>query len=730
MSPGASLSSSLAAVDFWPSRGRLRETMGFSVGAGAQPSGRALPSLLPEGLGKLGHYQLALQLPHPFTLPPEQLPRCAFARRTRGRGLGPLKCLRYHSLLLLIRMRLRARVEWPALATLIHPTIRRVAERRSWAFVRELKAVVGAQDFLVPVDCVLGLPMLGPACQGPNFPPATKDAECSVEDLWIGIDEHNASILSSVRPSGDENLDAASWEKSEQEFEAGSLLGPHLSLASIPHQRFRLLARKPIWESHGGAEEPSCRNIDDMLVGRQNESVSYHQSHRPATLSSWAADTRATEEASAVPLKGYPSDYRGAYRQAPACPHQVALCIVAMWSSILRQIVFGEPAAQLFGGSSAPLNFSRLPDDSAEDVAVLFAVAFQQCIDDLLGQEEWTSADWGYICWRLFAAMAGWDVPDKKSPLPGTRPRVLGAFMHYGNLARASHLCICPIRLQAILQQLQSIQSLQLLYPGEAMSIHGKLMHVSDQMFGQVGRAHTRAFRRRSYEHRTALNPQLRAALSWWLNHLASSPPREVPLRVGDLPLAVSWGDGEGSDAGLGVVIVFTGLGDSRPRVGHLKTPPQLRRYWAAQREAIAPTFQLAPGDDPRDIQQIEAVNPAVILYSFPQLQHCLWLHFVDNNGALSGLVKGSASVMADEIILGHTWSQIAQRKIWVYFDRVDSESNISDLPSRCPVAELGDPLHVGWVPHRLYFPPSLSILIASTPSEGRDMPGGSDVLL
>ena len=106
--------------------------------------------------------------------------------------MGPLKCLRFHSLVLLIRMRLRARVEWPVLATLIHPTIRRVAERRSWAFVRELKAVVGAQDFLVPVDCVLGLPMLGPACQGPNFPPATKDAACTVEDLWVGIDEHNA----------------------------------------------------------------------------------------------------------------------------------------------------------------------------------------------------------------------------------------------------------------------------------------------------------------------------------------------------------------------------------------------------------------------------------------------------------------------------------------------------------------------------------------------------------
>ena len=108
---------------------------------------------------------------------------------------------------------------------------------------------------------------------------------------------------------------------------------------------------------------------------------------------------------------------------------------------------------------------------------------------------------------------------------------------------------------------------------------------------------------------------------------------------------------------------------------------------------------------------------PAVLLHSFPQLSHCLWLHFVDNNGALSGLVKGSASVMSDEAILGHTWAQIAARRIWVYLDRVDSESNISDLSSRCKITELGDPLKLGWVTHRLYFPPAVADAIVKTSS-------------
>ena len=63
-----------------------------------------------------------------------------------------------------------------------------------------------------------------------------------------------------------------------------------------------------------------------------------------------------------------------------------------------------------------------------------------------------------------------------------------------------------------------------------AESLHGKLMHASDQLFGLVGRAHTRAFRRRAHEKlRTNLNAQLTASITWWIGHLGSSPPRDPP---------------------------------------------------------------------------------------------------------------------------------------------------------------------------------------------------------
>ena len=64
-------------------------------------------------------------------------------------------------------------------------------------------------------------------------------------------------------------------------------------------------------------------------------------------------------------------------------------------------------------------------------------------------------------------------------------------------------------------------------------------------------------------------------------------------------------------------------------------------------------------------------------------MRDSLWIHFIDNNSALGGLVKGSASVTQQDIIIGHTWSLIAQLRTSAWFDRVDSKSNPVDGLSR-----------------------------------------------
>ena len=76
-------------------------------------------------------------------------------------------------------------------------------------------------------------------------------------------------------------------EKTKAEFECGSLVGPFLSVDEVRAvfgSRIRMLPRFPIWEQHGGSEAPTCRNIDNGLVGEQNNFCGSLYTNRPADL--------------------------------------------------------------------------------------------------------------------------------------------------------------------------------------------------------------------------------------------------------------------------------------------------------------------------------------------------------------------------------------------------------------------------------------------------------------
>ena len=87
---------------------------------------------------------------------------------------------------------------------------------------------------------------------------------------------------------------------------------------------------------------------------------------------------------------------------------------------------------------------------------------------------------------------------------------------------------------------------------------------------------------------------------------------------------------------------------------------------------------------DFKDIIEIEAVAPLLILHNWPELlQNALWIHFIDNNSALGSLVKGSASVTQQDLVVGHTWALVARIGVLPWFDRVDTHSNPVDGLSR-----------------------------------------------
>ena len=78
-------------------------------------------------------------------------------------------------------------------------------------------------------------------------------------------------------------------------------------------------------------------------------------------------------------------------------------------------------------------------------------------------------------------------------------------------------------------------------------------------------------------------------------------------------------------------------------------------------------------------------------------------LHFVDNDSAAAGLVRGFSPKRDSSAIIGDYWILAATHEIDIYIDRVESKSNISDGPSRLDFTLL-ETLKGHWTPPRIDF--------------------------
>ena len=133
--------------------------------------------------------------------------------------------------------------------------------------------------------------------------------------------------------------------------------------------------------------------------------------------------------------------------------------------------------------------------------------------------------------------------------------------------------------------------------------------------------------------------------------------------------------DGEGT--GSVAAAIWSPLapgGVHQPRWFQLDLPPSVLHAWSVSTE-IEPQ---------RHINKIEAIVPAICLCTWSHLiRGSLWLHFIDNDGALACLVSGCSKNSSLSAVVDYTWAQIPVLGCWPWFERVPSECNIVDGLSR-----------------------------------------------
>ena len=192
----------------------------------------------------------------------------------------------------------------------------------------------------------------------------------------------------------------------------------------------------------------------------------------------------------------------------------------------------------------------------------------------------------------------------------------------FAMLARQSYAYVFRQVAQSLCSQLSRARSA--LPPFAACSLTSKLSRPCCGLYGKVGRAITKLLHLRAHSSvfRSDISPAIWTSLRWWRDTLQLFKfSRTSPTS----PLVVSLSDGEGTST-LGVAL-WSSSGAFRTRC----TAPA----------EVPPLWPNAPASA-NHINAIESSGPLLLIYSFEDIFHdCLWVHWIDNNGALACLVNG-----------------------------------------------------------------------------------------
>ena len=82
------------------------------------------------------------------------------------------------------------------------------------------------------------------------------------------------------------------------------------------------------------------------------------------------------------------------------------------------------------------------------------------------------------------------------------------------------------------------------------------------------------------------------------------------------------------------------------------------------------------------NISFLELLTAPLAMYTF-DIRYCLWCNYIDNQGVLHALVRGSCKRAEVNIATGAIWGEQVTRSNSLVVARVESRANIADGPTR-----------------------------------------------
>eukprot|EP00435_Cladocopium_sp_Y103_P009415 s1300_g2.t1 len=391
---------------------------------------------------------------------------------------------------------------------------------------KELLAEAQCVDLALVSDLLHGFDIVGPIQRSKRW---SQLPDCEVllteDDLRSRAWEFSQKVVNNVMRCEVTENTAKIWDATMEDVEEGVTFGPFFSrqdvsqfLGSdvwIPTQRFEVVQKNKV------------RGVDSATVNGVNVATTITEKlELPSTDVNVAAlrwlRSHVPERA---PLQGWVLDERKAYRQIAVKPDQRRWSVIAMREPKEGKLAFFVMLGHSFGLVSAVYNYNRRSAAITDILRRVFYVAAFNFYDDKYGFEPATTCSSAFQVAQKVHWWLGAQFDQKKLQLCSD-PTILG--VTYDLLTM--ELKIKPARKVELLDEISAILGSQVLPPGQAGKLRGKLMFGSSQLWGKIGRAFLRALSERQYtkSNHSHLSRAIVLALEQWKRLIEDGPPRPI----------------------------------------------------------------------------------------------------------------------------------------------------------------------------------------------------------
>ena len=649
-----------------PSRQRRPEKIAQAIAAGQQPTGKAIGQLIPDGLGYVGFLKAIRTIEHPIEQPPKLAAGIVEAIgviQTKG---DSIKQWRETQMRKVRDMAWDLEPQRQAWANRLHPRIRRVIGHLHVPLIDWMVRATDHADQDYVQSLCEGRNVVGDIGRSYLYPEDHKPATIDVESWAANPGGRNRKILANIQATGDNELDEMSWEKTQKEISKGYCR--ILEESEYDLDACCITGRFPKWERKADGTM-SVRNISNWRESEGNAATSMSERYMPDDLTTAYNHVRVLKEVFGqdVILNAYKCDWAMAFRQTPTHPSQAHLTLEATWDPHNRRAVVMEVFGQPFGGKGSQYNFIRDPAALVHFGRKFLALLVAHYSDDTWAIEPESTSQQSYELWTELHRITGWQLDLGKSPPPGRMCMLLGAEVHVGWTQPFAQNT--PDRLDHIKKECQRHLTQGTLTPAEAAHLAGTLGFASTLWWGKKGRASLQPLRvRQYYRSPTTLNRSIEACLHYWVRETAKPQTRSLLTTTDPLTLHVTVTDGEGT-GWIGLLYLRPRERGWRPQATRVRLPDEWRASWQSTKTT--------------DINEVEAASAPVALCTWPELTDGLWIHFTDNSSAEATLAKGSSKANDMNVIAEYTWTTAAERRLYLWADRVSTKDNPTDGLSR-----------------------------------------------